>query len=122
LYAKAELTGVEDVEGRPCYKVVLTPSEGRPVTQYYDRENGLLVKVTMIAASPMGDVPVEVLLSDYKEAGGVRVPHALKQKVVSQEIHIKLNSVQYDTNLPENAFDLPEDVRALLAKSKSGKG
>src|ERR1700722_2801580 len=35
LYVKAETTGSETTEGHDCYKVVLTPKEGKPVTEFY---------------------------------------------------------------------------------------
>lgn len=118
LYAKAEVAGVEEIEGRPCYKVLLTPPVGKPVTHYYDRESGLLAKVAMVAASPMGDVPVEIFMGDYREVAGVRVPHSLRQRVISQEIRIAIESVRYNIDLPANAFEPPAEVRALTAKPK----
>lgn len=118
LYAKAEVTGIEEIEGRPCYKVLLTPPVGKPVTHYYDRESGLLAKVAMVVASPMGDVPVEIFVGDYREVSGVRVPHSLKQRVISQEIRIMIDSVRYNTELPADAFEPPAEVRALTAKPK----
>jgi hypothetical protein len=33
LYAKAECVGIEDVDGKPAYKIVLTPKSGKPVTE-----------------------------------------------------------------------------------------
>jgi hypothetical protein len=118
LYAKAELAGIEDVEGKPCYKIVLTPSEGRPVTQFYDKESGLLVKVAAIVVSPMGDIPSETYLGDYKDVSGVLTPHSLKHKVMTQEIQIRIESVQYNADLPPNAFDPPAEVKALLDKQQ----
>ena len=40
LYAKAETAGSETVEGHDCYKVVLTPKEGKPMTEFYDKKSG----------------------------------------------------------------------------------
>lgn len=118
LYAKAELAGIEDVEAKPCYKVVLTPSEGKPVTQYYDKPSGLLVKVAATVVSPMGDIPSETFIGDYKDVGGVLTPHSLRHKVMTQEIQIRIESVQYNGDLPPDAFDPPAEVRALLDKPK----
>src|SRR5262249_38266938 len=42
-FNKVESTGVEPVNGRICYRVVLTPKEGQPETRYYDKETHLLV-------------------------------------------------------------------------------
>src|SRR5579872_4019873 len=53
VYKKVETTGVEQVEGKDCYKVVLTPSQGSPITRYYDKQSSLLIKMTMVAKNPM---------------------------------------------------------------------
>ena len=33
VYDKAECTGIEDVDGKPAYKLVLTPKSGKPTTK-----------------------------------------------------------------------------------------
>src|SRR5437868_4503983 len=39
---KAEITGVEKVDGKDCYKVLMTPKEGMPMTRYYEKKSNLL--------------------------------------------------------------------------------
>jgi len=34
LYEKAECVGLSEVDGRPCFEVVMTPAEGQPETVY----------------------------------------------------------------------------------------
>ena len=65
-YKTAETTSIEAVDGKDCYKVVLTPAEDSPVTHYYDKDSGLLVKMSLITHSPMGDVPADSFVSDYR--------------------------------------------------------
>ena len=50
--AGRDSTGVENVDDQACYKVVLTPNEGKPETHYYDKKTTLLVKVTMTMTEP----------------------------------------------------------------------
>jgi len=121
LYSKAEVVGTEEVEGRPCYKVILTPAQGKPVTHYYDREDGLLRKVSMVVSNPMGEIAVEAFPGDYKEVDGLLVPFSLKQKVLSQELLIRLDTVELNVTMPEGAFDLPADVKPLVEKAKGGE-
>ncbi len=56
LFSKTETVGSENVEGRDCYKVVLTPKTGKPMTQYFDKQSGLMVKVVMTLKGPMGEI------------------------------------------------------------------
>ena len=59
LYDKAETAGVETIDGEECYKVVLTPADGKPETTYYQKKSGLAVKAGLITVNQMGEIPVE---------------------------------------------------------------
>ena len=61
LYVKGETTGSETVDGHDCYKVVLTPKEGKPITEFYDKKSGLMIKTVATVTNPMGDVNAEIL-------------------------------------------------------------
>lgn len=119
IYSKVEATGVETAEGEECYKVVLTPSAGKPETQFFSKKSGLLVKTTATAASPMGDVDVEVAVSDYKSFGGVLVPTRSKQKAGGQELQISISNVGVNEAIPPDLFTPPADVQALIDKGKA---
>ena len=107
LYAKVECVGIEDVEGKPAYKIVLTPKSGKPGTEYYDKTSHLLVKQTSTAASPMGEVAVEEYPSDYKTVDGVLIPFTVTQKVLTQEIVMKMTEIKHNVDLPADAFKRP---------------
>src|ERR1035438_10536976 len=47
LFKSAETVGVETVDGKECYKVVLTPKTGSPNTRWFDKETNLLVRMSM---------------------------------------------------------------------------
>ena len=114
LYPKAETLGVEPVAGEDCYKILLTPSEGRTETMYFSRKTGLLVKASTVAATQMGDVPVEMIYSTYKEANGIRYPSVITQKAAGQEFTITIETVRVNENIPAEKFALPAEVKALL--------
>ena len=116
LYKQAETAGVESVEGQDCYKVVLTPAEGNPVTRYFDKQSGLLVKTAMTVKSPMGDIPVESMESDYRKEGGLLVAHKLVQKAASQQISFTVESVKFNAEIPKEKFEAPDEVKALMRK------
>jgi hypothetical protein len=116
MYKSAETTGVENVDDQPCYKVVLTPNEGKPETRYFDKKTNLLVKLTMQLASPMGEIPTETLVSDYKEQNGLIAPRKVHQQALGQEFLITINQVEYNVDMPKDRFDLPAEIKALAAK------
>jgi hypothetical protein len=117
LYAKVETMGIETTEGHECYKVVLTPKEGNPTTEYFDRKSGLLVKTSATRTTSMGQITGEVLYDDYRKDGDILAPHKLIQRAASQEFQIQLQSVEANADLPKDIFALPPEIQALLNKS-----
>lgn len=117
LYPKVETAGMETVDGEECYKVVLTPSEGKPVTEFFQKKSGLIVKRETVAVTQqMGEVPVEFLVADYKDFGGILTPTKMTQKVMGQEVTITIDSVKVNEPIPTEKFDPPAEVKALMKK------
>jgi hypothetical protein len=119
-YKSVETAGAETVDGKPCYKVILTPISGKPETEFYDQASGLLVKQTAVVATPMGDVPVETAFSDYRREGKLLMPHKLKQGAIGQQFEITVEDVKFNAELAKDRFDPPADVKALI-KPKPNK-
>lgn len=117
-YPTVETTGTENVEGKDCYKVVLTPKAGKPMTRYYDKQTGLLVKSVMTLQSPMGEVSIESLADDYRKDGDITSPHKLTNRTMGQEFTITVDKVEYNADIPDTKFALPDEVQALLTKDK----
>ncbi|HYL38286.1 MAG TPA: hypothetical protein VEV17_20380 [Bryobacteraceae bacterium] len=117
LYAKVETTGVETTEGHECYRVVLTPKEGSPTTEYFDKKSGLLVKTSATRTTSMGQFSAEIVYDDYRKDGDLLAPHKLIQRAASQEFQILVQSAESNVELPNGIFDLPPEVQALLKKS-----
>ena len=116
LYTKVENTGIETVDGRACYKLVLTPKTGKPKTEYYDKETGLLSKSKVIRTTPMGETPSESTESDYRNESGVLEPHAMTMKIGTQEIRSHIESIEVNPEIPKERFDPPPEIEALLKK------
>ena len=117
IYKSAELSGVEDVDGKPAYKVVLTPKTGAPETQYYDKASGFMVRHQSIRKTAFGEIPVDVSVSGYKkECGAVTLPHSVTQSVAGQKIEMQIDTIECNSELPGDAFQPPAEVKALLNK------
>lgn len=115
-YTKVECVGVEDVNGKPAYKVVLT-SKGSPRTAFYDKESGLLVKQHFTMKSDMGEMPMDILISDYKKVGEqLMLPHKTKMSLMTQEITTTFDKIEINVEVPESRFELPAEIKELQAK------
>lgn len=115
-YRKAETTGMDESAGQPCYKVSMTPKEGKPETLCFDVKTGYLVRKAGITKTPMGEIPTETLLSNYKEVESIRIPFTISQKVAGAEMLAQIQTVKLNGPIPADRFALPEDIKALQAK------
>lgn len=117
-YKQAKTIGSEDVEGKPAWRVEMTPKEGKPETFYFDKDTMLLVRTTATIATPLGEIPVDALMADYRVVDGIKTPFTMTQKAMSQVIVMKFDKVQYNAPIAADRFDLPPAVKALAAKRK----
>lgn len=115
-FKKVETVGTGTVEGEECYKVVMTPAEGSPRTTYYSKKTGLVMKVETIAVSPQGELPVEMVSSNYKTFDGILQPTKMIQKAAGQEITITIENVKVNETIPPEKFEIPADIKALINK------
>jgi zinc protease len=113
---KAENQGAADVEGKPAWKVLITPKRGATETLFFDQASFLLVKIEVTVNSAMGDVPTENFVGDYRDVGGLRLPHRIRQKAAGQELVTVLESITHNGQIPAGQFDLPKEIQALVAK------
>jgi hypothetical protein len=116
LYKHVETVSQETIDDQVCYKVVLTPEEGKPETQYYSKKSGLMVKMTSVESNPAGEIPIETMLSEYKEENGLRQPHKMRHNAMGQDFLITIDRFDYNVDIPANTFDVPADVKALPSK------
>ncbi len=118
-YPKAESAGEEVVDGEPCYKLVLTPAEGKAETMYFEKKSGLMRKTTLVAASQLGDIAAESISTEYRRFEDILAPSKVTEKVAGQEFTLTIQSRQANQEIPQERFALPEEVKALLAKQKN---
>ena len=68
----------------------------------------------LTVATEMGEVPMEMVFTEYMEVDGIPVPKAIIQRVIGQEVRITFNSYEFNVDIPDETFDLPEEVQALV--------
>lgn len=121
MYKSAECVAVEEIEAAPCYKVIMTPKEGKPETLYFDKKTHLLIKMEFELTTAMGTMSVVAMPSDYKRVDGILIPHKIVQEVIDlQKVEIVVESVEHNTEIPADRFKLPAAVQELL-KPKATK-
>lgn len=121
VFKKAETLGVEEVNGSPAYKVELAIDDENKMIAYYDQKSHLQVKVAMTVKTPMGDTLVESLLSDYRDVGGILMPHKNTSTVMMMQRVLTFDSIEVNVELPKDRFELPEDIKELVKTPKEAK-
>src|ERR1700704_4838225 len=94
---------------------------GHPQTLYFSQKARPAMKTTIVASSNMGEVPVSVTVTDYKNFNGVWVPSKTIQKAAGQEFTMTIESVQLNPEIPAERFALPAEIKALAAKAAAAK-
>ena len=112
-YSKIETLALEDFEGRKCYKVKLVKTVGGETIQYFDAETGLAAGAIRTTETQMGKMDVTVVLADYKEQGGVKMPSKVIQKTPQGDVTLAFNTYEWD-KVEATVFDLPADVKAMI--------
>ncbi len=114
-YEKVENEALDLVEGRPVYRIKMTPKEGQVTTRFYAKDSGLLVRTKGKTKSPMGSFDVETTVGDYRKEGGLIVPHQMRQKVAGQELLMVFDNIKFNAPIPEGALVTPEEIKTLAA-------
>ncbi len=126
IYKDVRTVGVEDVDGKPAWKVEMTPVEmtakdGKPETFFFDKDSGMLVRISQILSTPLGDIAIEATMSDFRMVEGILTPFTMTEKALSQNIVMRLDKIAYNAAIPPDRFTLPAEVKALLDKNDRTK-
>ena len=116
IFQKVETTGVEQVDGKDCYKVTLSRKTGSPQTRWFDKQTNLLVRVLATVKSPNGEITSQSTFSDYRKEGDLLVAHKATMHAAGQDIVITVDKVQHNAAIPPEKFVMPAEIKALQKK------
>jgi hypothetical protein len=119
-FPKAEVAGVEEFEGRACYKVLLADPNGERHTRFYDKETGFLSRLLLEVQLPQGKFPMDMRFYDYRQAGGVWQARRTVRVMPGQEIESRVENIEINVEIDPARFAMPDAVKALVVKQKSG--
>ena len=115
VYKTADCIAIDTVENVECYKIVLTPESGYPNTIYINTETNLITKVETILENQMGQIPLELFISDYRKVDNLLLAHKVTVKVMGQERIVTTDSIKQNIVIPDSIFKLPGEVAELKA-------
>jgi zinc protease len=103
---RLELEEVENIDGKPAYKVKVTNPAGTTATEFYDVASGLKVRTISTQETQMGPMTVSASYGDYREVDGVKIPFSLKQQTGPQTMDLKVLSVELNSGVSDDVFSL----------------
>ncbi|HYH16963.1 MAG TPA: insulinase family protein, partial [Flavisolibacter sp.] len=105
---KIELAGMEKVEGADAYKLVVTPSKGKPSTEWYDAKSGLLIRTESAEEVQGQTITQTTTYKDYKKVGNLMLPHVMdisaQTPMGTQEFTIQVNSMKVNEGVKAEDF------------------
>jgi hypothetical protein len=117
-FKSIECTGVETIEGTPCYKVVGISDDGDEEVFFYDKETNLLVKSIMTVESAMGTVKMDLYPGNLEKVDGILLPKEIKYVGMGMERFVRVSSIEQNVKLPSDRFALPAAIQAIVDKKK----
>ncbi len=107
---QVELVGKEPVEGTEAYKLKVTKKNGDVNYVYIDTESNLEFKREGKTKIRGQDMEFETAIGDYKEVGGLLLPHSIenKPKGAPHGQTLTIDKVEMDVDIPDTAFAMPE--------------
>jgi hypothetical protein len=118
-YESSKIVGIENVGGSDAYKMEMVNKSGQPETRFYDVASGLLVKQINIAASPMGELQVESIMSDYQDTKPIKTAMKTVQKMQGMTPEMSTTKIEHNVEIDDAIFAVPAEVQALIDKQRA---
>ncbi|MFI5231807.1 MAG: hypothetical protein ACHQSE_04775 [Gemmatimonadales bacterium] len=109
----AETVEITDFEGQRCYKVKIVHNDNTEAMVFLDSATGLRAGQTLTQKMNGQELPVTLVMSEYKDFGGVKLPTKRVQKLPMADIVMQVQAVEFDKVDP-STFALPDAVKALI--------
>ncbi len=107
-YKILRVEGKGTVGGRPALVVAGERSDGSGIERlYFDGESALLVRVLSFTDSALGINPEEQDFSDYRDAGGVKVPFTVRTAGPRESSTVRYSRIQFNAPVDEGKFGRP---------------
>ncbi|MBL0313878.1 MAG: hypothetical protein IPP78_14470 [Holophagaceae bacterium] len=117
---KVEYLGKEDVEGSPAHKLKVTLKNGNTQTIFLDVDSFLAVKQASKRVVRGTEMETETTLGDYKEEGGVMMPHSMEtgSKGRPEKQKLTIEKVEINPTIDEAKFKMPEKKAEPASETK----
>lgn len=107
LYPKMTLQSQEKVGQHNTYVIEADPGDGSLRRMYFDTESGLMLRSVVERDAPEGRAAFDLLLEDYRDVDGIKIPFTAHGMTPNAEYVIKLTEVKHNVPLEDAKFAKP---------------
>jgi len=111
-FARVQLAGVDKIGDRDAYRVIAARAGGGQVRFYFDKESGLLLRISERIESFLGALPQETNYSDYRDVNGVKMPFSVIVAHADGPTIYKWEQIQANLTVDDARFDKPAEKAA----------
>jgi len=97
---KLEVGGIEDVDGKKAYKLLVTDPGGNQFTEFYEVDSKLKIR----SVAEINGQVATTEYRDYKEVKGIKFPFVVKTSV-PLPLTMSVDSVEINTGLEDSIFE-----------------
>lgn len=101
-------SGIEDIEGKETYKLIMQTDSSKIWSEYYDVETGLKLRQVKTINSSTGSFNQVTDFEDYREVEGIKYPYKLIQSIGKQQIIMDVKLIKVNTGIDDEFFN-PEN-------------
>ena len=106
-YAKLTLAGKSKIGYREVYVIDMQPVSGAVDRLFIDAESYLPVRLNTVRTYKSASVPVEIYYDDWREAGGLKLPHVLTHSFQKQTMTLTVKEIKTNVLVDPSIFEKP---------------
>ena len=110
-YDKIEISGAIEIDGQKTIEVSLSGKQVPTRTLYIASDSGLIIReISVWINETVGDVPVEIHYSDFREVNGIKLPfRSVTKNELLGELVVQYESAESLTEIANSVFTVPID-------------
>lgn len=100
----------DKVGDREAYVMQMNVRPGVRQRLYFDAENGLLLRRAVFTSTPIGEIPLQVDYSDWRDAGGFKLPYTVRLDSVDARLGAtrRYAEIQTGAKVDAGVFVMPK--------------
>jgi zinc protease len=98
------LDGIENINGEPAYKLIITSPSGKSKLEFFHVASGLKLRTVAALDTPMGSMSQVTDYDNYRDVGGVKFPFLIKQQMGPQAFDLTVQSIEVNQGLRDELF------------------